>query len=89
MIDKKVTILAEKTVDDVKYVLCIGQHVIIHFPLTLNSNPYLILLDFLRQELKRKLRISGLSCAHSILTQAFRTHIHVTGSWGENRIISG
>ena len=40
------------------------------------------LMDFLRQGLKRKLRMSGLSCAHSILIQAFRTHIHVTGSWG-------
>ena len=39
-------------------------------------------MDFLRQELKRKLRMSGLSCAHSILTQAFRTHIHVTGADG-------
>ena len=46
-------------------------------------------MNFLRQELKRKLRMSGLSCAHSILTQAFRTHIYVTGSWGENRILSG
>ena len=89
MIDKKVAILAEKTVDEVKHVLCTGRHVIIHFPLTLNSNTYLILMDFLRQELKRKLRMSELSCAHSILTQAFRTHIHVTGSWGKNRIISG
>ena len=89
MIDKKVAILVENVVDEVKRVLCTGRHVIIHFPLTLNSNTYLILMDFLRQELKRKLRMSGLSCAHSILTQAFRTHIHVTGSWGENRIISG
>ena len=77
----------ETAADVFKCVLCNG-HVTFYTLPTLNQNPYLILMNFLRQGLKRKLRMSGLSCVHSILTQAFRTHIHVTGSLEKNHVFN-